>query len=101
MTFDKPKSIGELPKLLRITPSFTGVDRNPDYISGLFDNVWHFEVAGGGDRTFYRVRTEGDDNLTAKTRNGGLFNALELKGIDFPEVVRRIKENDDSKITVK
>lgn len=99
MSFDKPKSIGEPPKLLRITPSFTGVDKNPDYISGLFDNVWHFEVSGGGDRTFYRIRTEGDDSLTAKTRNGGLFNVLEkAEGdkplIDFPEVVRRIKESE-------
>jgi hypothetical protein len=101
MTWDKPKNIGEQPKLIRITPSFTGVDRNPDYISGLFDNVWHFETKGGGDRTFYNIRTEGDENLTAKTRNGGLFNVIEKAEankplIDFPEVVRRIKESDNS-----
>jgi hypothetical protein len=97
LTFSKPANIGDPPKLIRITPSFTGVDRNPDYISGIFDNVWHFEVEGGGDRVFYRIRTEGDTSLTAKTRNGGLFNVLEKAEagkdlIDFPEVVRRITE---------
>jgi hypothetical protein len=96
MTFSKPTQIGDQPKLIRITPSFTGVDRNPDYISGLFDNVWHFETGGGGDRTFYRIRTEGDESLTAKTRDGGIFNVVEKQEankalMDFPEVVRRIK----------
>lgn len=95
LTFKKAPSIGDQPILVRTTPSFTGVDKNPDYIAGLFDNVWHFETKGSGDRVFYNIRTEGGDELTAKTREAGLFDVIEKK-LDFPEVVKRIKTQTKS-----
>ena len=67
LTFNKTK-LGEPLNLIKQTPFFTGVDKSPDYITGQFDWVLHFETVGGGDRVLYRVRTAGDSILTAKVR---------------------------------
>lgn len=91
LTFKKGAGIGDIPSLVRITPSFTGVDKNPDYISGLFDNVWHTEAVGGGERTIYRIRTVGDETLTAGTRYSGIFKEIE-KDLRFTDVISRIKQ---------
>lgn len=91
LTFKKGPQIGDQPVLLRITPSFTGVDKNPDYISGLFDNVWHTEAVGGGTGTAYRIRTIGDESLTAGTRYSGIFPEF-IKNMTYLEVLDKIKQ---------
>jgi hypothetical protein len=68
LTFNKPTKLGEQPTLIKQTPAFTGVDKSPDYITGQFDWVLHFETVGGGERILYRIRTAGDSILTAKVR---------------------------------
>ena len=75
LTF-KAGKISAQPSLIKQTPFFTGVDKSPDYITGYFDWVLHFETLGGGVNRTYRCRTEGDSILTAKVRNN-----------IFPEVV--------------
>lgn len=75
LTF-KAGKIGEQPTLIKQAPFFTGVDKNPDYISGYFDWVLHFSTLGGGVNRAYRCRTEGDSILAAKVRNN-----------IFPEIV--------------
>jgi hypothetical protein len=75
LTF-KAGKVGEQPTLIKQTPFFTGVDKSPDYITGYFDWILHFNVLGGGANRVYRCRTEGDSILTAKVRNN-----------TFPEIV--------------
>lgn len=64
----KKGALGEQGTLIKQTPFFTGVDKSPDYITGQFDWVLHFETIGGGERIQYRVKTVGDSILTAKVR---------------------------------
>jgi hypothetical protein len=68
LTFKAATKFGEAPTLIKQTPAFTGVDKSPDYITGQFDWVLHFETVGGGERVLYRIRTAGDSILTAKVR---------------------------------
>lgn len=84
---EKPKNdkgnvqIGEPAILRKIRPAVTGV-AFPDDVSGLFENVWHTEVAGSGTGTKYRLRLLGDEIIMAKTRLAGIW-----KGAVLPEVL--------------
>lgn len=73
--YEKAEKIGELDILKKILPGFTG-KTFPDDITGLFDCTWHTEIRGAGDRTYYQIRTQGDSQVVAKTRWGGLFPVL-------------------------
>lgn len=79
--YDKPKNIGEAPGIRKIGIAATG-QSFPDTIPLLFDEVWHTEVIGGGETALYRVRTQGDAILTAKSRHGGTFNPTENIKLD-------------------
>lgn len=77
MFYDKGKNIGDAPTIRKIAVAVTG-QSFPDDIPALFDNVWHTEVIGGGEAVQFRIRTIGDEIITAKTRHGGTFNAIEI-----------------------
>ena len=58
-----------------VRPGFTG-KTFPDDIVAYFDEVWHMESVGSGDNIVYRARTQGGEELTAKTRHGGIFPVI-------------------------
>jgi hypothetical protein len=77
LTYAKGDKIGDAPVLKKVAPGFTG-QTFPDQVSAFFDNVWYAEVvAGGRTGSVFRCRTVGDDVITAKSRNGGVFATVE------------------------
>lgn len=90
LTFKPPEKMGGLRVLEKVAPGFTG-QTFPDEVVGYFDLIWHTEVAGSGDRTFYQIRTAGSNSLIAGTRWGGLFPTIFEKQPLFSEVVECIK----------
>lgn len=95
-TLEKPKNakgepmIGEPPIIKEIRPAITG-SQFPDYVSGLFDNVWHAERVGGGDTgTAYRARIYGDEVTLAGSRNAGVFKTIE-QDPNFLKMLARIR----------
>lgn len=74
--FKKAKTIGDQPEFIKTVPYFTGADKNPDLIPGLFDWIFYTKSVGGGEKTKYRVLTEGDEELSAKTRHKGILPVL-------------------------
>lgn len=88
--FNKPESIGGIATLRKVSPGFTG-QTFPDEITGLFDLTWHTDTQGSGDRIFYRIQTQGDSVVVAKTRWGGLFPTLFEKQPKFSDVVNAVK----------
>jgi hypothetical protein len=97
MTFAKGEKMGDEKKLLKKAPLFTGTDTNPDIASQYFDNVFYFEVVGGGAQRVYRCTTSGHETLNAKTRWGGVFETVESNP-DFLKFIERIKKADPSKL---
>jgi hypothetical protein len=94
--FKASSKIGEQPTLIRQVPYFTGADKNPDRIPGLFDWVLHMEKKGGGERVKYMMRTQGDENLLADMRNArGLFPVL-VEDPNFLNMVQKLKEYHES-----
>lgn len=90
--FKKGKNIGDQPELIKTVPYFTGADKNPDRIPGLFDWVLHSESTGAGERTKYKVRTEGDENLTAGCRDGkGIFPTI-IENPNFLKMIQSVRE---------
>lgn len=90
--FKKGKNIGDQPELVKTVPYFTGADKNPDRIPGLFDWVLHSESTGAGERTRYKVRTEGDENLIAGCRDGkGIFPTI-IENPNFLKMVQSVRE---------
>lgn len=76
--YKKGDKIGEAPMLYKIKPGFTG-QTFPDSVTQYFDWVMHMEsVAGGSQGTVYRARLAGDDVLTAKCRDAGVFGSVEV-----------------------
>jgi hypothetical protein len=73
----------------KIRPGFTG-RTFPDSIPGMFDLVWYTQVIGGGERAIYRVRTEGDVGLVAKTCYNGLFPEI-YPNPNFQNIIKIIK----------
>jgi hypothetical protein len=72
-------------------PGFTG-KTFPDDIIVYFDEVWHFETVGSGDVIVYRARTSGAEDLTAKTRHGGIFKTI-IKNPNVLKMLASIKSN--------
>lgn len=90
LTYKKGGKIGDPPVLTKIRPGFTG-QTFPDTVPAFFDEVWRFSVVGKGSSKRYRITTEGSELVTAKSRHGGVFKEEE-ESLDFPTVVKRIKE---------
>lgn len=90
LTFKPPEKMGGIRVLEKVAPGFTG-QTFPDEVVGYFDLIWHTEVMGSGDRTFYQIRTAGSASLIAGTRWGGLFPTVFEKQPTFLEVVNCIK----------
>lgn len=55
-----------------IRPGFTG-EKFPDEIIKYFDCVWRTYVVGASTARSYRILTEGNEQISAKTRANGLF----------------------------
>ena len=90
-TYKPPEKMGGIRVLEKIAPGFTG-QTFPDEVVGFFDLIWHTEVLGSGDRTFYQIRTAGSSSLIAGTRAGaGLFPTVFEKQPSFLEVVNCIR----------
>lgn len=96
-SFAKAEKMGDAPKLIKSSPSFTGVDKNPDGIAQYFDNVFYMEVVGGGSQRVYRCTTAGHEQLNAKTRWGGVFETVETNP-DFLKFIERIRKADPTKL---
>jgi hypothetical protein len=88
--YEKGDAIGDLPVVRKIMPGFTG-QKFPDDITGLFDLTWHTETKGSGDKVYYQIRTQPDNVIVAKTRQGGLFPAFFEKQPTFVDVVNAVK----------
>ena len=90
-TYKPPDKMGGIRVLEKIAPGFTG-QTFPDEVVGFFDLIWHSEVLGSGDRTFYQIRTAGSSSLIAGTRAGaGLFPTVFEKQPSFLDVVNCIR----------
>jgi hypothetical protein len=90
-TYKPPDKMGGIRVLEKIAPGFTG-QTFPDEVVGFFDLIWHTEVLGSGDRTFYQIRTAGSASLIAGTRAGaGLFPTIFEKQPSFLDVVNCIR----------
>lgn len=87
---EKGPNIGDMPVVRKIMPGFTG-QKFPDDITGLFDLTWHTETKGSGDKVYYQIRTQPDNVIVAKTRQGGLFPAFFEKQPLFTDVVKAVK----------
>jgi hypothetical protein len=87
---EKGANIGDMPVVRKIMPGFTG-QKFPDDITGLFDLTWHTETKGSGDKVYYQIRTQPDNVIVAKTRQGGLFPAFFEKQPSFVDVVKAVK----------
>ena len=85
--FRRSSKIGDQPTLIGIRPDFTG-EKSVDVIPAPFDEVWYFEIAGGGQ---YRMRTKGTDIIIAKTTAGaGPLNEFEVNP-HFLKLLKRIR----------
>lgn len=84
--------IGAKSVLYSCKPGFTG-QTFPDSVTGLFDNIWHTEVGGSADRTFYRIRTQGDSITTAKTRTAGIFPVLIEKFVPLSKLHDHVRNS--------
>lgn len=85
--------IGQTGPLEKIRPGFTG-QTFPDTIPGMFDFTWYSEVIGSDNNKKYRVRTEGDSKLVAKTcvgENGSMFPTL-IENPNFLKVIKAVQE---------
>ena len=89
--FKPPTKIGEQAQLIKQTPAFTGADKNPDRVAGMFDWVFHLEKKQSGDKTAYYARTNGDSTCLAGVRGKGqeVFVTLEPNP-NFLEMLKRV-----------
>lgn len=95
-SYKKGEKMGDPPILMKVSPAFTGVDKNPDQIAQYFDNVWVTEAVGGGSTRLYRIITQGHEQLTAKTRWAGVFDVTE-KDLTWLKALERIRNSDPQK----
>lgn len=95
-TFKKGEKMGDSPILMRTSPAFTGVDKNPDQITQYFDNVWYTEAISGGTSRTYRIVTQGHEQLAAKTRWAGVFDVVETN-LTWLKALERIQNSDPAK----
>lgn len=91
ISFNKPARIGDQPTERAVRPGFTG-QTFPDQVPAFFDEVWRFQVVGKGNNKEYRVTTQGNEKVTAKSRHGGVFDET-LIDPNFPAIVQEIKKH--------
>lgn len=94
LSYSKPAKIGDQPELIKVAPSFTGVDKNPSGVALYFDNVWYMECLSA-DQGMWRVRTVGHDKLIAKTRYDGVFEKtmnVPAQGKFMLDVIKKMQE---------
>lgn len=70
-------------------PLFTGQHR--ENVPLMFDNVWRFHVVQSGKAQSFRAQTIGDDEITARTRFGGLLGPI-ISDVNFDDVIRKFKD---------
>lgn len=87
LSYSKPKGKGDVPILLAKSPHVTGADKNPDALAAYFDNVWYAHKI---NTSVYRITTQGDEIVRAKTRIGGVLNEKESDP-DFTEMLSRMQ----------
>jgi len=68
IVYAPPPKIGEQPSVIKKIPAFTGADKNPDRIPGLFDWVMHTRTVFSGEKIIYQAETKGDSSLMAGCR---------------------------------
>ena len=68
IVYSPPPKMGEQPSIIKKIPAFTGADKNPDRIAGLFDWVMHTRTVVSGDKIIYQAETKGDSSLMAGCR---------------------------------
>jgi len=78
ITYTKPVDregrplLGQPPMVHRIQPGFIG-EKFPDEIVKYFDCTWRAYVVGASTARSYRILTEGNEQITARTRANGIF----------------------------
>lgn len=80
-------------QLIGVAPLFVGQQRV--MIANAFDNVWRTTTGGGGRNQQFNIQTIGDELVTAKTRVGGILNAVE-RNLSLSEVIKSFKEHASS-----
>lgn len=83
----------------KIRPGFTG-KTFPDDIARHFDLVWRMEVLQASPDNIYRVTTEEDQKVNAKSRFPGVFDKYEVSP-NIQNAITRIRSSLDGKILPK
>lgn len=83
--------VGEAPVVVDTRPGFRG-KTFPDDICGYFDLIWHMEAVGSGDNIVYRARTQGGEDITARTNFGGIFATI-VKDPNLLKTIELIKQS--------
>lgn len=94
LSYKKAEKIGEQPELVKVAPSFTGVDKNPSGVALYFDNVWYLECLSA-EQGMWRIKTVGHDKLIAKTRYDGVFEktiTVPAQGLFMQDVIKKMQE---------
>lgn len=89
--YKKGDTPGEIPTIYKIKPGFTG-QTFPDQVPRHFDWVFHSEVVAAGGGPVYRMNTVGDEIITGKCRDAGVFQTIE-KNPNLKEMLDRVKPN--------
>lgn len=94
--FKKAARMGETPELEEVRVGIYGRSF-PDTIPNHFDYCWHFSIEGKGKNRRYRIQTEGDEIIMAKTRGANYDAKLDRteggeKAISFADVISYNKE---------
>ena len=87
--YKKGDTPGEIPTIYKIKPGFTG-QTFPDQVPRHFDWVFHSEVVAAGSGPVYRLNTVGDEIITGKCRDSGVFSTVE-KNPNLKEMLARVK----------
>lgn len=87
--YKKGDTPGDIPTIYRIKPGFTG-QTFPDQVPRHFDWVFHSEVVAAGSGPVYRMNTVGDEIITGKCRDAGVFASIE-KNPNLKEMLDRVK----------
>jgi len=94
--FKKAAKQGETPDLEEIRVGIYGRSF-PDTIPNHFDYCWHFSIDGKGRNRRYKIQTEGDEIIMAKTRGANYDAKLDRteggeKVVSFADVISYNKE---------
>lgn len=90
LTYLKGDRIGDAPVLEKIRPGFTG-QTFPDDVPALFDEVWYAERVGSGAGAVFRCKTQGDEQIIAKTSHGAGTLAVIEQDPNFLKMLERMR----------